>query len=335
MTTGRKRTRRKAAPDIDHAIVLFREMLRIRIFEERAAELYQEGKIRGFLHLYIGEEAIAVGAMQALTPEDAIISTYREHGHALARGLPSGELMAELFGKSSGSSHGRGGSMHIFDASRRFYGGYAIVGGGLPLAVGLALADKMRGKSPVTACFFGEGAADEGEFHESLNLAAVWKLPVLFICENNLYSLGTPLANAESQTDISAKARSYNIPAEAADGMNVVAVEAATRRASEAIRRGEGPQFLEFRTYRFRGHSMSDPELYRSHEEVDKWKELGPIVTFREHLRDASMLSESALEQIEKKVDAEMTEAIAFAEESGWEPVGELRRHVTSELPHD
>jgi pyruvate dehydrogenase E1 component alpha subunit len=247
----------------EHALELFRQMLLIRRFEERCAELYQAGKIRGFLHLYIGEEAVATGAMQAIGPGDAVVSTYREHGHALARGMPADCLMAELYGKATGCSRGRGGSMHFFDAERRFYGGYAIVGGGLPIALGLALADKLRGDARVTACFFGEGAAAEGEFHESMNLAALWQVPVVFLCENNRYAMGTAIERSESETSIAEKATSYRVPAETVDGMDVLAVEAATRRAVDAVRTGKGPHFVEFATYRFRAHSMADPELYR------------------------------------------------------------------------
>ena len=209
------------------AMTLLREMIRIRRFEEKAAELYSLGNIQGFLHLYIGEEAVAVGAMQALTADDKVVSTYREHGHALARGLYAGAVMAEMYGKANGCSRGRGGSMHLFDVSRHFYGGNAIVGGALPLAVGLALADKLQNRSAVTACFFGDGAVAEGEFHESLNLAALWKLPVLFLCENNLYAMGTHLARHQAQTDIARKAEGYGLPGEAVDGMDVLAVEAA------------------------------------------------------------------------------------------------------------
>src|ERR1019366_8770868 len=264
-------TERLALPELqrDHALRLLRQMLLIRRFEEKSAEVYTLGKIRGFLHLYIGEEAVAVGAMQALTADDAIVATYREHGHALARGIPAGAVMAEMYGKASGSSRGRGGSMHIFDVGRRFYGGYAIVGGGLPIAVGLALADKMQGRSRVTACFFGEGAVAEGEFHESLNLAALWQLPVLFLCENNRYAMGTALMRSESQTDIHLKAESYNIAAQAVDGMDVLAVEAAAHDAAAAVRQESRPHFLELRTYRFRAHSMADPDLYRSRAEVE------------------------------------------------------------------
>ena len=315
-------------PSRDHALGLLRQMMLIRRFEEKAAELYQVGKIRGFLHLYIGEEAVGVGAMQALGPEDAIVATYRDHGHALARGIPAGALMAEMFGKASGCSRGRGGSMHFFDVSRRFYGGYAIVGGGLPIAVGLALADKMQGIARVTACFFGEGAVSEGEFHESLNLAALWQLPVLFLCENNLYAMGTALSIAQAETEITAQARSHRIAAEAVDGMDVLAVEATAKRAAEAVRHGGGPRFVEFQTYRFRGHSMADPELYRTKEEVEEWKKRDPIVLFRQQLEEWEMLSDSVLAQIEASVDAEIGEAVTFAEAGEWEPVEDLMKDV-------
>ncbi|MEP7215979.1 MAG: thiamine pyrophosphate-dependent enzyme, partial [Anaerolineaceae bacterium] len=217
------------------------EMLRVRRFEEKCVELYSAGKIRGFMHLYIGEEASAVGVMAALEPDDAIVATYREHGHALARGISAASLMAEMYGKAAGCSGGRGGSMHIFDAATHFYGGNAIVGGGLPLAVGIALADKMLGRNRVTACFFGEGAVAEGEFHESMNLASLWKLPVLFCCENNLYAMGTALARSESETNLSVKAASYEVPSWAVDGMDVRKVAEAARKAADAVRAGGGP----------------------------------------------------------------------------------------------
>ena len=272
-------TSKKKTPVLerDHALKLLREMLLIRRFEEKCAELYGATKIRGFLHLYIGEEAVAVGTMQALHPEDAIVATYREHGHALSRGVSAEAIMAEMYGKVQGCSRGRGGSMHLFDAATRFYGGNAIVGGGLPLAVGLALADKIMGRPQVTACFFGEGAVAEGEFHESMNLAALWKLPVLFCCENNLYAMGTALGRSESETDISLKAAAFEMPAWPVDGMDVIAVEDATKRAAIAVRSGGGPHFLEYRTYRFRAHSMYDPELYRDKQEVEEWKKRDPI----------------------------------------------------------
>jgi pyruvate dehydrogenase E1 component alpha subunit len=316
-------------PSREHALGLLRQMLLIRRFEEKAAELYQGGKIRGFLHLYIGEEAVGVGAMQALGPEDAIVATYRDHGHALARGIPAGALMAEMYGKGNGCSRGRGGSMHFFDVSRRFYGGYAIVGGGLPIAVGLALADKMKDLERVTACFFGEGAVSEGEFHESLNLAALWQLPVLFLCENNLYAMGTALSISQAEMDITVQAGSHRIAAEAVDGMDVLAVEAITKRAADAVRSGKGPRFIELQTYRFRGHSMADPELYRTKEEVEEWKKRDPIMLYRQQLEDWEMLSDSKLAEIEASVDAQIGEAVAFAEEGEWEPVDDLLKGVT------
>ncbi len=314
-----------------HLADLLRQMLRIRAFEERCIELYQMEKIRGFLHLYIGEEAVAAGVMRTLLAEDAVVATYREHGHAIARGIPMKTIMAEMFGKREGCSHGRGGSMHIFDAARRFYGGNAIVGGGLPLAVGLALADRMRGQTGVTAAFFGEGAVAEGEFHESLNLAALWKLPVLFICENNLYAMGTALRLSESETDIHKKAESYRIASEIVDGMDVVAVEAAATRAVDAVRAGEGPRFLECRTYRFRAHSMFDAELYREKAEVEEWKKHGPVLRYRTWLTENDLLHEEEMQAIEREVAADVEEAVAFAEAGTWEPVEDLEKHVYAE----
>jgi pyruvate dehydrogenase E1 component alpha subunit len=307
---------------------LLRQMLLIRRFEERSSDLYQAGKIRGFLHLYIGEEAIAAGAMSALTVEDAIVSTYREHGHALARGMPSAVLMAELYGKATGCSGGLGGSMHLFDLQRRFFGGYAIVGGGLPIAVGLALGDKMLGRPRVTACFFGDGAVAEGEFHESLNLAKLWRLPVLFICENNLYAMGTALAVSHSVTDLASKAQAYDIPSQTVDGMDVLAIEAAAKDTVERVRQGGGPEMLELRTYRFRGHSLADPQLYRSQEEVEAWKAHDPIPAFAERLLLSGLLDEAAQEEIESIVQREVDDAVEFAEASPWPPIESLMDHV-------
>jgi pyruvate dehydrogenase E1 component alpha subunit len=312
----------------EHALELLRQMTLIRRFEEKCAELYSVQKIRGFLHLYIGEEANAVGVMQALTPDDAVVATYREHGHALARGLPITEVMAEMYGKASGSSRGRGGSMHVFDAKHRFYGGNAIVAGGLPLAVGLALADKMQKRKRVTCCFFGEGAVAEGEFHESLNLAALWELPVLFVCENNRYAMGTALERSESETDICRHAQSYRIEAEAIDGMNVVAVEAAARRMAEAVRDGKGPRFMENRTYRFRAHSMFDPELYRDKAEVETWKKRCPIEQFTMWLKQLRTIHDSDIAAMERNVAAAIDEAVSFSEASPWEPAEDLLRDV-------
>jgi pyruvate dehydrogenase E1 component alpha subunit len=316
-------------PGRDHGLALWREMLRIRRFEEKAAELYTLGKIRGFLHLYIGEEAVAVGALRALAPEDAIVATYREHGQALARGLPADGLMAELYGKANGCSRGRGGSMHFFDAGRRFYGGYAIVGGGLPIAVGLALADHLAGRAGrVTACFFGDGAVAEGEFHESLNLAALWRLPVLFLCENNLYAMGTALARHQSQTDIRAKAAAYALEAAAVDGMDVLAVEAAAREAAAFVRAGSGPFLLEARTYRYRAHSMYDPELYRGKEEVERWKARDPIRSLAARLLEGGVAAPEDEARLEAEVAAEIEAAVRAAEAGPWEPVEDLARDV-------
>jgi pyruvate dehydrogenase E1 component subunit alpha len=323
---------RQPAIDRDHALGLLKEMLRIRRLEEKCAELYQASKIRGFLHLYIGEEAVAVGAMQALHPDDAIVATYREHGHALARGVSADSIMAEMYGKAEGCSRGRGGSMHLFDAARRFYGGNAIVGGGLPLAVGLALADKITGRQQVTACFFGEGAVAEGEFHESMNLAALWRLPVLFCCENNLYAMGTALARSESETDLCLKATAFEMPAWPVDGMDVVAVEDATKRAALAVRAGGGPHFLEFRTYRFRAHSMYDPELYRDKQEVEEWKKRDPIANLVQRLKEQNLWQDEEWARMEEEVAREVAKSIEFAEAGSWEPVEELTRFVYSEV---
>jgi pyruvate dehydrogenase E1 component alpha subunit len=314
--------------DQDHVRRLLGQMIRIRVFEERCAELYTQQKIRGFLHLYIGEEANAVGVMEALSPQDCVVATYRDHGHALARGVAMGPVMAEMYGKVSGTSRGRGGSMHIFDRKTRFYGGNAIVGGGLPLAVGLALAEKMGGRAGVVTCLFGEGAVAEGEFHESLNLAALWKLPVLFVCENNLYAMGTALERTESETDIHLKAASYRINARQVDGMDVVAVEAATRGALEHIRGGGGPVFLECMTYRFRAHSMFDAQLYRSKDEVERWKERDPIRRFRDWAQSSGLLHDSDVKSLEEAAVAEVDAAVAFAEAAAWEPVADLEKYV-------
>ncbi|MEH6576106.1 MAG: pyruvate dehydrogenase (acetyl-transferring) E1 component subunit alpha [Amphritea sp.] len=315
----------------NHLLQLLQSMIRIRRFEEKCAELYTLEKIRGFLHLYIGEEAIAVGCNEALQPEDALICTYREHGHALARGIPMAAVMAEMYGKITGCSHGRGGSMHLFDKTTRFYGGNAIVAGGLPLAVGLALADKLQQRNRVTACFFGEGAAAEGEFHESLNLAALWQLPVLFVCENNLYAMGTALNISESEQDIHRKAQSYKIDAETVDGMNVVAVEQAARNACDSIRRDGGPHFLECRTYRFRAHSMFDSQLYRNKAEIQAWQEKGPILQLIKWLREYQQFTDAELETIEQSVEEEINKAVAAAESADFEAITSLSQNVYSE----
>ena len=323
-----KTVAKRAAPGLDReaGLRLLAQMVRIRVFEEKCAELYAASKIRGFLHLGVGQEAIAAGVLDALGPEDAVVATYREHGHALARGIPARSLMAEMFGKVDGVSRGRGGSMHIFHAPARFYGGYAIVGGGLPPALGLALGAKMRGERSVTACFFGDGAAAEGVFHESLNLAQLWKLPVLFCCENNLYAMGTALDRSQAQVDIAAKAATHGMPAAAVDGMDAIAVRAAAMDAARAVREGDAPRFLELRTYRFRAHSMFDPERYRDKAEVQRWKKRDPIPALADRLG-----LEPEMGRLEREATAEVEDAVAFAEASPWEPVEDLGRFVLSE----
>jgi pyruvate dehydrogenase E1 component alpha subunit len=280
-------------------------MIRIRHFEAKCVELYQAQKILGFLHLYDGEEAVSVGVMEALAPEDAVIATYREHGQALARGIGMDRLMAEMLGKEQGCCRGRGGSMHIFDRATRFYGGNAIVGGGLPLAVGVALADKMQGRNAVTACFFGDGAVDEGEFHESMNLASLWRLPVLFVCENNLYAMGMALKRAEAETDLARKAAAYRMPGLAVDGMDVVAVESAAR------------------------HSMFDAQFYRSKDEIEAWRKKGPILRFQGWLEANGMIHTEEVNRIEAEIDAEIAAAVAFGEAGSLEPIEDLEHFVT------
>lgn len=314
--------------DRAHLHRLYRQMLRIRQFEARCVELYQAQKIRGFLHLYDGEEAVAVGVMGTLEPRDAVVATYREHGQALARGVPMNAVMAEMLGKAEGCSRGRGGSMHLFDAERRFFGGNAIVGGGLPLAVGIALADQRLRPGAITACFFGEGAVTEGAFHESMNLAAIWKLPVLFVCENNLYAMGVPLADAESETEVFRKAQAYRMPAAQVDGMDPVQVEAAAHRAVEHVRAGQGPYFLECRTYRFRAHSMFDAQAYRTRDEVQAWRERDPIESLQAWMQANHLATAQDIQAIQAGVVAEIDAAVAFAEAATLEPVADLERFV-------
>lgn len=309
-------------------VPLLIDMLRVRRMEEKCAELYGATKIRGFLHLYIGEEACASGVLRAVGPKDNVVATYREHGHALVRGVPMTQIMAEMFGKATGCARGRGGSMHLFDASRRFYGGTAIVGSGLPLAVGLGLADTMLGRDAVTVCFFGDGAVAEGAFHEALNLAALWQLPVLFVCENNLYAMGTALTRHQSQTDLTVKAASYNMPATSADGMDALAVHAAAVEALASVRDEGGPAFLELRTYRFRAHSMFDPDLYREKAEIEAWKQLDPIPALAGQLRAAGLLDDAGYAALDAAAEAEVAEAVAFAEAAEWAPVDDLLTDV-------
>jgi pyruvate dehydrogenase E1 component alpha subunit len=314
----------------DEARGMLADMIRVRVFEERCAELYAESKIRGFLHLYIGEEAVAAGVIGALGSADNILATYREHGHALLRGVPAQSIMAEMFGKATGCSGGRGGSMHLFDASRRFYGGNAIVGGHLPLAVGLALADQVQHRRAVTACFFGEGAMAEGEFHEAINLAALWNLPVLFCCENNRYAMGTSLATSESQVDLALKAAAYAIPAWVVDGMDPLEVRRAARRAVTTIESGGGPVFIEFQTYRFRAHSMFDPDLYRDPAEIDRWKLRDPIDTLGRWLVAEEQITDADIDVLWERARDETEHAVAAADAAPVESVDGLLDHVTA-----
>lgn len=316
--------------DIELAKKFYSQMLLIRRFEEKCIELYSSEKIRGFLHLYIGEEAIAVGVMHALSADDAVIATYREHGHALARGISAKSIMAEMYGKVEGCARGRGGSMHIFDAKSRFYGGNAIVGGGLPIAVGMALADKMMKRDRVTVCFFGDGAVAEGEFHESLNLASLWQLPVLFICENNYYAMGTALEFSESEVNLSKKAASYRINSFQVDGMDVTQVAESAKNAVEDIKSGKGPVFLECLTYRFRAHSMFDAELYRKKTEVNEWKDKGPLVTFKKNLEERGLWSKIKAQEIEDEITKTIDDAVTFAENGTLEPISDLEKFVYS-----
>jgi pyruvate dehydrogenase E1 component subunit alpha len=323
-------------PDDQHGDLrrrLLADMIRIRVFEERCAELYGESKIRGFLHLYIGEEAIASGVMSCLQPDDAVLATYREHGHALLRGVSAESIMSEMFGKATGCSGGRGGSMHLFDEATRFFGGNAIVGGHLPLAVGLGLADRMLGRDGVvTVCFFGEGAMAEGEFHEAMNLAALWSVPVLFCCENNRYAMGTSLRSSESQIDLALKAASYSIPAWSVDGMDVMEVHRATQKALGAVRAGGGPMFIEFQTYRFRAHSMFDPDLYRDPEEVERWKQRDPITTFAATLVADGVVDDQGIDAMWAAARDETEAAVAAADAAPIEPVDTLLDHVTRDV---
>lgn len=331
MTTRARGRAVKKQPDRGQLIDLLRQMMLIRRFEEKAAEMYARRKIGGFLHLYIGQEAVAVGAISTLGPNDYVVSHYREHGHALARGLEPGPLMAELFGRATGVSRGRGGSMHLFDVKRGFMGGYAIVGGHMPLAVGLALASSYLKNGRIVLNIFGDGAVNQGEFHESLNLASVWKLPVVFLCENNLYGMGTDVRRVSAEPEIHKRACGYNIPAERVDGMDLLAVREAARRAVDWARGGKGPYFLEAVTYRFRGHSMADPEFYRDKSEVERWKAQDPILRFRHYLEGEGLISEEEARSLEEGVEAAINEAVRFADESPEPPLEALYEYVYKE----
>ena len=315
--------------DLDRAELLrmYHEMVLVRRLEERAAALYQEGKIGGFLHLYIGQEAVGTGVLSVRRPEDRVITAYRDHGTALSCGLSARVVMAELLGKSTGASKGKGGSMHLADVKRNFWGGHAIVGAHLPLAAGMALADKYRGDAAVTLCFFGDGATNIGYFHEALNLSMVWRLPVLWICENNMYGMGTAVERASAVSQIRQKAEGYAMPNGRVEGMDVLAVRSAAEKALAAVR-GQGPFLLEIVTYRFRGHSMGDPERYRTAAEVQKWQENDPIGIFRRHLTEAKRLTDKELDAEESGVDEEVEDAVRFAEASPNPAPEELFRDI-------
>lgn len=313
------------------AIQLLRQMMQIRRFEEKAAEMYTKMFIRGFMHLYIGEEAVAVGICQALQPHDNVLSTYRDHGHALAKGITSKAIMAEMYGRMEGCSRGRGGSMHLFDVSKNFFGGNAIVASHLPVAVGMALAAKKQGKDQITVCFFGEGAAAEGEFHEAFNLAALWEVPVLFVCENNEYAMGTPLRFEHSVGDLYIKGSTYGIMSSAVNGMSLPDMVDAADKATAYIRATGKPFFLECKTYRFRAHSMFDAELYRNKAEVELWKQKDPILAYSKMLMDHNILTERELEDMRKLIDEEMNDAVSFAEAGTWEAMEEITRFMYSE----
>ncbi|GBD23220.1 Acetoin:2,6-dichlorophenolindophenol oxidoreductase subunit alpha [bacterium HR29] len=309
------------------------QMVFLRRFEERAGELYTKGKIRGFLHLYTGQEACAVGSISVLRPEDRVVSHYRDHGHAIVKGVDPKTVMAELFGKATGCAGGRGGSMHLFDVQKNFLGGYAIVAGHMPIAVGLALAAKMSGEDWIAMCIFGDGSIAEGEFHESLNLAALWKVPVLWFCENNLYGMGVHLKES-LVTDITKLAAAYEIPAVKVDGMDVVAVHEATREAVEYVRREKRPYFIEAETYRYRGHSMADPELYRVKEEVEQARKRDCIERLRRQLEEVGWLDEAGFHAINERAEAEVEACVQFAEESPEPGIETLYDHVLKGDPH-
>jgi pyruvate dehydrogenase E1 component alpha subunit len=316
-----------ATDDLD----LLERMVFLRRFEERCAELYQQTRIRGFLHVYVGQEAVATGVLAHVEADDAVVGTYREHAHALLKGVPAWTVMAEMFGRVDGCSRGRGGSMHLFSAPHRFYGGNAIVAGGLPLAVGLGLADRLLQRHRVTVCFFGEGAMAEGDFHEAMNLAALWKVPVLFVCENNRYAMGTVLEHSHANTDLAMRAQSYGMPAQAVDGMDVHAMLAAAEHAVRTVRDGGGPMFLECLTYRFRAHSMYDPQHYRTRDEVNTWKAHDPITRLVDALRTHGRLDDTTWDALVTTVDATIDDAVVRAEASPLEPVEDLMRHVMAD----
>ncbi len=318
------------AKDRSELMEFYRQMLLIRRFEEAAAKAYSSGKIGGFLHLYIGQEAVGVGAIAAMKEQDYIVSTYRDHGHAIARGLDTNALMAELFGKKTGISKGYGGSMHFFDREKNFMGGHGIVGGHISLAAGIAFASKYRNEDSITICFFGEGAANIGSFHEGLNLAAIWKLPVVFICENNHYAMGTPEYRALSVRDVSIRAVAYDIARDSIQGDEVIKIRDHVKVAVERARRGEGPTLIEISTYRFRGHSMSDPAKYRTKEELEEYKRRDPLMRAYRDLLELGVTKEE-LDELEAKIQKQVDESVAFADQSDEPPLSWLYENVLVE----
>ena len=307
----------------------YRQMRLIREFERECERQYTRGNIKGFLHVYTGEEAIAVGAISTLQPEDYVVTHYRDHGQALARGMDTNGVMAELFGKATGVSKGKGGSMHLFDAAKNFMGGYAIVGGQLPIAAGLALAAQYTEQQRLALCFMGDGALNEGEFHETMNLAAVWDLPMIFFCENNLYGMGAPSADTLAvHQQMYRLAEAYGMANYRVDGNDVVAVHELMREVTNDVRGGKGPAFIEARTYRIQGHSIADPANYRPEQEVEYWRTQDPIPRFRELLTGNGVASEEDFDQIDSAVDEEIVAAAAFAEASPFPEPEELMTHV-------
>ncbi|HEX8070974.1 MAG TPA: pyruvate dehydrogenase (acetyl-transferring) E1 component subunit alpha [Pyrinomonadaceae bacterium] len=317
-----------AALDQQTLLDMLYQMILIRRFEEKAAEAYTLGKIGGFCHLYIGQEAVAVGSIAALRADDYLMTSYRDHGHALARGTSPDEVMAELFGRAGGCSAGKGGSMHLFDRDNHFLGGHAIVGGQIPLATGVAFAAKYKGTGQVSVVYFGEAAVNQGVFHESLNMAQLWKLPCIYVCENNQYGMGTSLARAMSQSDVSQKACAYGLASEFVDGMDVLAVYEATKRAADRARDESLPSLIEVRTYRFMGHSMSDPGNYRTRAEIEKYQERDPVKVFAESLKQKQVLDDAVLKEIEARVRAEVERAVKFADGSPEPAPEELYTHI-------
>lgn len=307
---------------------IYYEMVLIRLVEEAAAQLYQQGKIGGFLHLYIGQEAVSTGLISVRKPQDRIITAYRDHGVAINCGIPAEQVMAELLGKASGCSKGKGGSMHMADVEKNFWGGHAIVGAHLPLAAGLALGDLYKKQDGVTVCLFGDGATNIGYFHEAVNLSKVWNLPIIWVCENNQYGMGTAVERASAVSEIRQKAEGYGIPNQRVDGMDVLKVRETALEVFDQVRSGKGPYFLEIVTYRFRGHSMGDPERYRQQDEIKHWQENDPIGIYRKHLVEDGIATQAELDELDQKAQADTDQAVQFAEQSPEPKPEELFTHI-------